>query len=200
LSQEKPYWRASHAAEFACEPISVATTWAAFSVGVTTIIPYPVARAGSTLDDDQPVLAGQRGDGPHLLLVEVSAGDRDREAGQGGADGERTTQVGLDPEHITGRQCSDVLRDGVVEQRHARSDGTGGQVFGQLDTHRRIGDHPLARDEQLDLAADVGGVPCGSLRPEPRQDCVDRRVTVQSAGARCVQPRRASGGAEPEPM
>jgi len=42
LSQEKPYWRASHAAECACEPISVATTWAAFSVGVTTIIPYPV--------------------------------------------------------------------------------------------------------------------------------------------------------------
>src|ERR1035437_7711760 len=34
LSQEKPYWRASHAAECACEPISIATTWAAFSVGV----------------------------------------------------------------------------------------------------------------------------------------------------------------------
>jgi len=39
-------------------------------------------RAGGALDDDQSVLAGQRGDGPHLLLVEVSAGDHHREAGQ----------------------------------------------------------------------------------------------------------------------
>ena len=86
----------------------------------------------------------------------------------------------------------------VLEQRHACRDSSRGQIFGQLDPHSGVSDDPLAGDELLDLAADVGGVPRRSLRAESRQDRGDGFVAVECARTRRGQSRGACGGAEPE--
>jgi hypothetical protein len=75
-----------------------------------------------------------------------------------------------------------VLRHSLpVHQGNAPAKGTGGEVLGQLEAHRRVGDDALGCDQLLDLAANVGDVPRRPAGGQSAQYPVDETLSVQRA-------------------
>ena len=89
----------------------------------------------------------------------------------------RSASTARTPCDVSARMCSGT--PGLVSQRDTSGEGAGGEVFGQLKTHRRVGDDPAAGQELFDLAADVG--------------CVPRRPS-RNRGARLPRPPPPRGG------
>ena len=78
-----------------------------------------------------------------------------------------------------------MLRNVVaVQQRRARGQGAGGEVFGQLEAHRSVDDEPGGGDPLLDLASDVGCVPGRAFGTQPAQHHLDGSVTIQPTDTR----------------
>ena len=109
-------------------------------------------------------------------------------AARRGARGER--EVALDRRgpagEVSDRTCSGT--SGRGQQRTHACGGPGGDVLGELDPGGGVGDQVGLGEQDLDLAADVGGVPGRPLRPEPG----DRP-------GRPRRPGRSSPTASPEP-
>ena len=78
----------------------------------------------------------------------------------------------------------------AVHQGDAPVEGAGGEVLGQLEAHRRVGDDAVGGDQPLDLAADVGGVPGRAAGGQPAQHGVDGSL----AGERADRSRRQRDG------
>ena len=206
--------KTSGAADPAAAPTSARATLAAFSVGVTTIsrrpcrssrsrvaasvvvLPAPAAPSTTTSGRSPARAATDRG----LAGIQPrTPRDHGGSSGRGpagrlvGAGGEPGDQVGLDVEHRPRGPGPDVLgHPRPVQQRHAPAQGAGGEVLGQLEAHRRVGDDALGGDQPLDLTADVRGVPRRAAGGQPGQHPLDRSVPVQRADR-----GRASGATGP---
>jgi len=75
-----------------------------------------------------------------------------------------------------------VLRHSLpVHQWDAPAKGSGGEVLGQLEAHRRFRDDALRGDQPLDFAADVGGVPGRAAGGQPGRHGVDGSFAVERA-------------------
>ena len=197
-SHRNPCWWMSHAAENASVPTCCRAACAALRVGVTTTsrrslgVEYVarggerrgLAGAGGTFDDEQTSLAGQGGDDLPLGDVEVvgpvdAGGVLDR---CHRTRGEAVDQLCLDGEDAVGGEVPDVVGYvGAFAQCSASRRRTGGEVLGELDACGSIGDDPDGRDQLLGFASDVGGVPCGALRSQAREDQLDGDVAFEPA-------------------
>ena len=86
----------------------------------------------------------------------------------------------------------------AVQQRHASFHGAGGEVLGQLASHRAGRDDVDGGDDAFDLAADVGGVPARAARADPGERDVDDGVAVDPADrGRAPSSTPAAGGVKP---
>ncbi len=68
-----------------------------------------------------------------------------------------------------------------VDQGNAPVESAGGEVLGQLEAHRRVGDDALCGDQPLSLTADVGRVPGRAAGGQPGQHGVDGSLAVERA-------------------
>jgi hypothetical protein len=67
------------------------------------------------------------------------------------------------------------------EQPNAAGSGPSGHIFGELDARGGLGDQVGLCQQELDLAADVGGVPRRPFRPELGDHPVCRSVAIDPA-------------------
>jgi len=148
------------------------------------------SRPGRALHDHQRSVAGQRGDRRGLAGIQPpgcpgrlqrrlrGVGVRSSAAGaQPGG------QVGLDVEHRPRGPGPDVLGHALArQQRQAAFHRPGGEVLGQLVSHRRVRDDPGGGDQLLGLTADVGGAPRRPAGGRLRQHPLHRMVPVERAG------------------
>jgi hypothetical protein len=136
-------------------------------------------------DHHQSRRPGQRGDRFGLAWVEPVSVQRERARTVGGvgrfsaAHRKPRDQVGLDIQHPLRGEYPHVLRRALFSQRDTPCQGAGGEVFGQLKTHCRVGDDPAAGDEVFDLAADISRVPRRPPGTEARDHLGHRHVAVE---------------------
>ena len=121
-----------------------------------------------------------------------------RTSGEGiAAGGETGGEVGFDLQNPRRGQRSDVLRQlAPVEQRHALGERAGGHVLGQFDPDGGVSDDVRGRDQRLDLAAQVSGIPPRAPRPHPRHHLCGSLVAVDAGRPvlRAAAPVRAGRG------
>jgi len=135
------------------------------------------------------------GRGRHQLGVGVAPGDGIR----GAAGGEPAGQVRLDGDRLRRGPRPDVPGHVPRQQRHRGGGGAGGDVLGQLGPHAGLGDHPGAGEQQLDLPAQVGLVPCRTGRGQPGQHLSRRLVPLDPPHRQGNELDRPGGGLVAEP-
>jgi hypothetical protein len=117
-----------------------------------------LARAVRALDHHQRRRTGQRCDRGRLPGLEWLTVGRERAVGLGrlagfsAARGQPGDEVGFDVKHVPGAEHADVLWRWLLVQRKAEVKGAGGEVFGQLDPHRLVGDDPGPGEQLLGRA------------------------------------------------
>ena len=167
-------------------PVWSAATRAAFNVGVTTTSRCPSRSSNSRVAANVVVFSRPRGalderqrTGPsqrschHLLGAIQLAGCFDPTDHVLGGTGLRVGGAGDQPGRELALNGQDLRRGkrpevfghpasrsvAVDQQRDANHQRPGGEVLGQLKAHGRGRDQPGARDQLLDLTANIGGVP-----------------------------------------
>jgi hypothetical protein len=146
-----------------------------------------LARAGRTLDDQQPAVTGQRRDDVLLRLIQPRhdrGGDRSGRRRGSGAGDKPSRQVGLHVQDVTRGESAQMLRQArPIQQRDTLREGSRGQIFGQFDPYGGRRDDPSTGQVLLDLAANVGGVPRRTPRTESRQHRLHPAIPVEFAGS-----------------
>ena len=158
------------------------TTWTSTAdrcvVRRAVVLPAPAAPSTTTRGPS----AGQDTDHRGLGRVDpdqAAPADAGFAGWLGSAASDPGDEVSLSAEDLRRGQRPDVLGHiGSGEQPGAPLSGSGGDVLGELGPHRLVGEETGLGGEDLDLPADVGGVPRRPLRPQDRDHQLGRGVAV----------------------